>query len=429
MQELYTWAKRQQLTGKTGDSPPVDSDAASRSANAFDSEIALLAIPALAALAADPAASLVDTAFLGRIGSVQVAASGAAISITNSAQKLLNVPLLAVTTNTIASADGRQGEDERAVSSASSAALALALIIGILQAAALLILSKPALAAWGIPASSPLRADALTYLQIKAFGAPALVVLFVLQGAFRGLGDTRTPLYATLFCNAVNIAFNYMLLFVFHWGIAGSAWATVGAEALTAVALVVALHRLHPLRIPGREDWSSLKGFAGPVGLLALRTVALTATFALATAMAARSDVAHAASHQICLQMWLASSLLADALAVAAQTLVARLLASGRADSARAVSRRVIRLGLLLGGILAAGMALGTRPLISTFTQDSSVRAASLTIFPLVALTQPLNALAFVWDGVLYGAGGFSYAAKAMPKDAREQDLLDAKSR
>lgn len=70
-------------------------------------------------------------------------------------------------------------------------------------------------------------------------------------------------------------------------------------------------------------------------GLLALRTVAITATFALATAMAARSDVAHAASHQICLQMWLASSLLADALAVAAQTLVARLLAGGRAESAR----------------------------------------------------------------------------------------------
>lgn len=45
-------------------------------------------------------------------GSVQVAAAGAAISITNSAQKLLNVPLLAVTTNTIASADQQKGGAE-----------------------------------------------------------------------------------------------------------------------------------------------------------------------------------------------------------------------------------------------------------------------------------------------------------------------------
>ena len=69
-------------------------------------------------------------------------------------------------------------------------------------------------------------------------------------------------------------------------------------------------------------------------GLLVLRTGAITATFALATAMAARSDVSHAAGHQICLQLWLASSLLADALAVAAQTLVARLLASSKTDHA-----------------------------------------------------------------------------------------------
>ena len=59
-------------------------------------------------------------------------------------------------------------------------------------------------------------------------------------------------------------------------------------------------------------------------GLLALRTVAISGTFALATSLAAKSDLAHAAAHQICLQLWLASSLLADSLAVAAQTLMAQ---------------------------------------------------------------------------------------------------------
>ena len=55
-----------------------------------------------------------------------------------------------------------------------------------------------------------------------------------------------------------------------------------------------------------------------------MRTVAISGTFALATSLAARSDLAHAAAHQICLQLWLASSLLADSLAVAAQTLMAQ---------------------------------------------------------------------------------------------------------
>lgn len=93
-------------------------------------------------------------------------------------------------------------------------------------------------------------------------------------------------------------------------------------------------------RDPGQVTFSQCSAYAcsgvhAHAGLLALRTAAITATFALATALAARTDVAHAAGHQICLQLWLASSLLADALAVAAQTLVARLLASQQVESAR----------------------------------------------------------------------------------------------
>ena len=65
--------------------------------------------------------------------------------------------------------------------------------------------------------------------------------------------------------------------------------------------------------------------------------MAISGTFALATSLAARSDLAHAAAHQICLQLWLASSLLADSLAVAAQTLLAQGVAAGRMGEARQV--------------------------------------------------------------------------------------------
>lgn len=81
----------------------------------------------------------------------------------------------------------------------------------------------------------------------------------------------------------------------------------------------------------------------------------------------------------------------------------------------QAVSKRVVWLSVLLGFVLSGLMALGYHPLIAAFTTDGSVRSAIMCIFPIVILTQPLNALAFVWDGVLYGAGGFAYAAKAMP--------------
>ncbi len=65
--------------------------------------------------------------------------------------------------------------------------------------------------------------------------------------------------------------------------------------------------------------------------------MAISGTFALATSLAARSDLAHAAAHQICLQLWLASSLLADSLAVAAQTLLAQGLAANELENVRKV--------------------------------------------------------------------------------------------
>ena len=70
-------------------------------------------------------------------------------------------------------------------------------------------------------------------------------------------------------------------------------------------------------------------------GLLGLRTAAVAGTFAVATSVASRTDAAHAAAYQVCLQLWLASSLLADSLAVAAQSIMARRLAVGDARTAR----------------------------------------------------------------------------------------------
>jgi Na+-driven multidrug efflux pump len=54
----------------------------------------------------------------------------------------------------------------------------------------------------------------------------------MLQGVFRGLGDTKAPLYATLAVSAANIALCPALIFGAGWGVPGAALATVFAEVL-----------------------------------------------------------------------------------------------------------------------------------------------------------------------------------------------------
>lgn len=60
------------------------------------------------------------------------------------------------------------------------------------------------------------------------------IPLSAVQGVFRGLGDARTPLAATLGCNALNLALDPLLIFALGWGVAGAAQATVLAEVMTS---------------------------------------------------------------------------------------------------------------------------------------------------------------------------------------------------
>jgi len=68
-------------------------------------EVLGIAVPASLALTADPLASLIDTAFIGRLGSVEIAAVGVAIAVFNQVMKVCIYPLVSVTTSFVAEED------------------------------------------------------------------------------------------------------------------------------------------------------------------------------------------------------------------------------------------------------------------------------------------------------------------------------------
>ncbi|DBA99785.1 TPA: hypothetical protein ACH3X3_012329 [Trebouxia sp. C0006] len=412
-----TWPKqlgRRSCCKRNFQCQALESNAQLEQRKDIDGQIAWLAVPTIATLAADPVASLVDTAFIGHLGAVQLAGVGIALSVYSTVTKLFNVPLLSVATSSVATAYGEHGGSHKEVSEAASAVLLLAVIVGLCEGVFLLVAGGPGLGLWGADAASAMRPDAWTYLSIRGLGAPFTVILLVLQGVFRGLGDTKSPLWATLICNGVNVVLDAVFIMYFGWGVRGAAWATIIGQAVAALGLFGVLSRRYSISFKGKAALTSAAKFLGPTGLLVLRTMASTATFALATALTARTDSAHAAAHQICLQLWLASSLLADSLAVAAQTLLARSVAARNSAVSQLIALRVLRWGVLLGVVLGGALGASSGILPKLFTSDPAVLAGISAIYPWVILTQPINALAFVWDGVLYGCNGFKYAAKAM---------------
>jgi len=94
----------------------------------YDREILALAVPALGALAADPLVSLIDTAFVGRLGRVPLAALGVNVAVFSFAFIVFNF-LAYGTTPMVARALGRG--DRAAAGRVVANAFVLAAVAGV----------------------------------------------------------------------------------------------------------------------------------------------------------------------------------------------------------------------------------------------------------------------------------------------------------
>nr|XP_009764231.1 PREDICTED: MATE efflux family protein 3, chloroplastic-like isoform X3 [Nicotiana sylvestris] len=302
-------------------------------------ELVMLSLPAIAGQAIDPLVQLMETAYIGRLGSVELASAGVSISVFNIISKLFNVPLLSVATSFVAEdiaknvtkvymseeAEGTNGRlpigvAERHQFSSVSTALFLAVGIGIIEALALALGSELLLGLMGISSTSPMRAPAKRFLALRALGAPAFVVSLALQGIFRGFKDTKTPVFCLGIGNFIAIFLFPLLMYYFGLGVSGAAISTVISQYLVAFSMIWYLNQ-RVILLPPRFGELQFGGYLKSGGFLIGRTLSVLFTMTLATSMAARQGAVAMAAHQICLQVWLAVSLLTDALAASAQNL------------------------------------------------------------------------------------------------------------
>jgi len=356
-----------------------------------------LAWPALGALAADPLLSLVDTAFVGRLGTEALAALGIDTALFAFAFAVFNF-LAYATTPMVAQARGRGDlvESGRVV----VRGLALALGIGIVAGTVLMAAGRPLVLM--MRASPEVVAPAVSYLTVRALAVPALLVITLGHGAFRGFGDTRTPLLVTLAANGLNAVLDPLLMFGAGLGLTGAAWATVIAQMVGAGSFLVLLKKRARAEgwVTHRPGLAELVPFLRIGSILVLRTLLLVAALTAATAAASQIGTEAVAAHQIVQQVWFLLAMIVDALAIAAQTMVAERIGQGDRAGARAIADRLLGWGAVAGLVLGVLLAASGRFLGPVFGAEPPVAAAIETVVPVAAVMQPVAALVFVADGV-----------------------------
>ncbi len=373
----------------------------------YDREILRLAIPALGSLAAEPTYILVDTAIVGHLGREQLAALGIAAIVLGTLFAIFNF-LQYGTTAQVGRASG--AGEERAARQLGGQALWLCLGVGIVLTGLLIALAPFVVRLMG--GDGETAGYAVTYIRIVSLGLPFAFIAIGAQGYLRGVADLRKPLLVLIAGNVVNAILEVLFVYGFGWGIEGSAWGTVIAQAGMGIAFVFLLVR--SARGDLRPQARLMRRLVTVGRHIFIRTTALMAAFALAGAIVTRFGDASIAAHQIAFQLWIFLALILDAVAIAGQVIVGRGLGAGDTQRAYDAGARMIWLSVYAGVVFAAVMLGLEGVLPHAFTGDEVVIERAQAIWFLFALMQPLNGAVFALDGILIGAGDGPFLAWSM---------------
>lgn len=369
-----------------------------------------IAVPAFATLIAEPLMFVVDTAIIGHLGTIELAAVAAAQSILG-AILALSIFLAYGTTATVARQLGAQNSTK--AWSLAVSGLWLSIIWGLGISVLVVIFAESLLA----PFVSSGRTAELGqgYLVISALGLVGMFVFLAATGALRGVLDLKTPLIVVVLANILNAILAFLFVYGFDWSLAGAAWATVIAQTTGGVYLASkVISQASHAGASLRPNLSEIMIAAQHGVALIIRSASLQATFLIATMLAAGLGDVSLASHRIAISIVTLLAFSLDALAIAGQTLTGRFLGAGDFETLHAYTTRLMQFGVLTG-ILAAALLFLTRNFAPyLFTTDAEVIATLLPILTAIAILQPISGLVFVLDGILIGASDNRYLAFAM---------------
>jgi putative MATE family efflux protein len=212
-----------------------------------------VALPSVATMLLQTTNTLLDRGFVGRLGAEALAA----VTMSTSLMFAMMSAAMAIATGTTAMVARFVGEGntEDAIT-ATRQSLLLGLVISVAVGLPMFFLRGIILQALGMDAEALPLAKA--YLGITVLGMPSLFLMLILNGAFRGLGDTVRPFWVSLAANVVHIGVNWLLIFgnlgAPKMGLPGGAVGLITSQVLS-MALYAAWMRKTPLASALHGPW------------------------------------------------------------------------------------------------------------------------------------------------------------------------------
>ncbi|MCP5042854.1 MAG: MATE family efflux transporter, partial [bacterium] len=386
--------------------PPSESSAPERRGGL--SQVIELAIPVVATSISITAMQIVDSIMVGQLGAAELASVGfGGIWLWTIMCFFVGTTTCVQTFVSQAYGAGRFAECGNWAWQGIFGAVPIALLIAItlvFSANSLVVALDPD------PKITPFAID---YIVARALGTPGIIAAVALSSFFRGLGDTRTPLYASVASNLLNAVLDYGLIFgklgLPQLGVFGAGLATSIAEWANFFFLFWFFRKPHivsefatGLVAPARQSIRRLMRTGLPVG--GQWWLEMT-SFAVFLTLVARMGDAPMAASQAFISLLSISFMQAQGLGIAVSTLVGQYIGAKDLSAAERSLRSGIRLALILAGVVGLLLVAIPDQLLSLYSDDPRVLELGRPLLFVGAIFQIFDALAILADGGLRGAG------------------------
>lgn len=263
------------------------------------------------------------------------------------------------------------------------------------------------LRAMSVPAD--VMPEAAAYLRIIFAGMLATFGYNGVAAMLRGLGDSKTPLYLLIASTLMNIVLDLTFVLVFHWGVAGVAWATIISQAVSFIGAIILLARRKEYVAPDfrhlewdKEIFSKMIKIGLPTGIQ--QTMVSLGMMVLSRIVNEFGPVTMAA-YTAAARIDSIASLPAMNLSQAITTFTGQNIGAGKAERVKRGHLSAIAVNTAISLVITIAVLLFSKNLMGLFTTNAEVIAIGSEYLVIVGIFYVLFGIMFINNGVMRGAG------------------------
>ena len=315
------------------------------------------------------------------IGQFEGVASTTAVSIGSQVMHMLTVMIVGLAMgSTVSIGQAVGGKDKKGAASSIGNTVTLFMCLSVVLTIVLLIFVRPIVNIMSTPEAA--ISGTVDYLTICFIGIPFITAYNIISSVFRGMGDSKSPMYFVAAACAANIALDYLFMGALHMGPSGAALGTTLSQAVSVVIALIVIRRHSGSLAVKKKDFRPVRQVMSKIlkiGIpIATQDGLIQVAFIIITVIANRRGLTDAAAVGIVEKIISFLFLVPSSMLSTVSALGAQNIGAGKPERARLTLRYAAFMAICFGAIVVLLMQFAAGPVVSLFTDSTRADGAEV---------------------------------------------------